>query len=215
MKKPDYQKELDELIAEISAARQPNKLFLHSCCAPCSSHCLTYLSPFFDITVFYYNPNITDFSEYKKRLAEQERLLSELHLPGKVALLPGEYEPQCFFGIAQGLENLPEGALRCHRCYELRLRETARKALENEADFFGTTLSVSPYKNATALYEIGKKIEAEMGIRFLPADFKKRGGYQHSIELSRQYDLYRQPYCGCVFSYEQFKARINCEEKKS
>ena len=113
-----------------------------------------------------------------------------------------------FFGIAQGLENLPEGALRCHRCYELRLRETARKALENKADFFGTTLSVSPYKNATALYEIGKKLETEMGIAFLPADFKKRGGYLHSIELSREYDLYRQPYCGCIYSLEQAKNRM-------
>ena len=167
-----------------------------------------YLAEFFDITVFFYNPNITELAEYNKRLAEQERLLKELPLPGKVSLLPGDYEPECFFEIAKGLENLPEGAERCHRCYELRLRETARKALENKADFFGTTLSVSPYKNATALYEIGKKIETEMGIAFLPADFKKRGGYLHSIELSREYDLYRQPYCGCIYSLEQAKNRM-------
>ena len=205
MKKPDYQKELDNLIEELSEVQQSKKLFLHSCCAPCSSHCLTYLSPHFDITVFYYNPNITELAEYNKRLAEQERLLKELPLPGIVDLLPGDYEPECFFEIAKGLETLPEGAMRCHRCYELRLRKTAQKALENKADFFGTTLSVSPYKNATALYEIGKKIEAEMGIAFLPADFKKRGGYLHSIELSREYDLYRQPYCGCIYSLEQAK----------
>jgi predicted adenine nucleotide alpha hydrolase (AANH) superfamily ATPase len=205
MKKADYQKELDTLIEQIKIEQKTPRLFLHSCCAPCSSHCLTYLADFFDITVFFYNPNITELAEYNKRLAEQERLLKELPLPGKVSLLPGDYEPECFFEIAKGLENLPEGAERCHRCYELRLRETARKALENKADFFGTTLSVSPYKNATALYEIGKKLEAEMGIAFLPADFKKRGGYLHSIELSREYDLYRQPYCGCIYSLEQAK----------
>lgn len=206
MKKPDYQKELDDVIAGIAGQRIP-KLFLHCCCAPCSSHCLTYLSPYFDITVFFYNPNITDKAEYEKRLAEQKRLLAELPLLGKVTLQPGKYDPESFFRIAQGLENLPEGAERCRRCYELRLRETAQKALENEADFFGTTLSVSPYKNVGALNEIGKNIESETGATFLPADFKKRGGYLHSIELSRRYNLYRQPYCGCIYSFEQAKNR--------
>lgn len=207
MKKPDYQKEQDDIIARISEQRLVPKLFLHCCCAPCSSHCLTYLSPYFDITVFFYNPNITDAEEYCKRLAEQKRLLAELPLPGKVTLLPGKYDPESFFRIARGLENLPEGAQRCRLCYELRLRETAQQASENKADFFGTTLSVSPYKNAGALHEIGKKIEAETGAVFLPADFKKRGGYLHSIELSRRYNLYRQPYCGCVYSLEQAKNR--------
>ena len=206
MKKPDYQKELDDIITEI-AERQPLKLFLHCCCAPCSSHCLTYLSPYFDITVFFYNPNITDAAEYDKRLAEQKRLLAQLPLPGKVTLLPGKYDPEIFFEMARGLENLPEGGKRCHRCYELRLRETAQKALESKADFFGTTLSVSPYKNAAVLHELGKKTENEVGVVFLPADFKKRGGYLHSIELSHQYNLYRQPYCGCIYSLEQAKNR--------
>lgn len=209
MKKPDYQKELDDIIAGIDVRRHVPKLLLHSCCAPCSSHCLTYLSPYFDITVFYYNPNITDANEYNKRLAEQERLLEQLPLPGKVTLQLGKYDPESFFKIAKGLENLPEGAERCRRCYELRLSETARLALESNADFFGTTLSVSPYKNASALNEIGKAIENETGATFLPSDFKKRGGYLHSIELSRQYNLYRQPYCGCIYSLKQAENRQN------
>lgn len=207
MKKPDYQKELDDVIAGIAGKQPLPKLFLHCCCAPCSSYCLTYLSPYFDITVFFYNPNITDVAEYDKRLSEQKRLLAELPLPGKITLLPGKYDPEFFLETVRGLENLPEGGERCRRCYELRLRETAQKALENNADFFGTTLSVSPYKNAGALYEIGKKIESETGTAFLPADFKKRDGYLHSIELSRRYNLYRQPYCGCIYSFNQAKNR--------
>ena len=208
----NYQKELDKIIEKLGAAAGcVPTLFLHSCCAPCSSYVLEYLRQYFRITVFYYNPNITDDEEYHKRVAEQKRLIATYNkeLTESVAgaqggyliqVIEGDYEPQCFYEIAKGLEQCPEGGERCFACYELRLRETAKRAQAGSFDYFTTTLSISPLKNAVKLNEIGERLAQEYDIPWLPSDFKKRDGYKRSIELSREYDLYRQDYCGCVYS---------------
>ncbi len=205
----NYQKELDKIIEGLGAVKESAPtLFLHSCCAPCSSYVLEYLRRCFRITVFYYNPNITEEEEYRKRAAEQKRLiaayngeLSEGKRPGHpIQVVEGDYEPECFFQIAKGLEQCPEGGERCFACYELRLRETAKRAKAGGCDYFTTTLSISPLKNAAKLNEIGEKLAGEYGVAWLPSDFKKRDGYKRSIELSREYGLYRQDYCGCVYS---------------
>ncbi len=175
----NYQKELEQLIADLHSEPIPKRLFLHSCCAPCSS----------------YNPNIMPEEEYQKRLSEQKRLVQEAY--GQVHLIEGSYEPEVFRQLARGMEDLPEGGERCFKCYELRLRETARIAKEGGYDYFATTLSISPHKNAAKLNEIGERIGAEYGIKHLPSDFKKKDGYKQSIELSKKYGLYRQTYCGC------------------
>ena len=172
-------------------------LLLHSCCGPCSSYVIEYLHGSFNITVFYYNPNIYPESEYLRRLEEQKKLLSHFD---DVKILEGEYEPNSYFAYIQGHENEPEGGKRCYLCYEQRLEQTAKTAKENCFDYFGTVISVSPYKNALWLAEIGTRLSKKYDIKFLIADFKKRGGYQRSIELSKEYDLYRQNYCGCKFS---------------
>ncbi len=179
------------------------KLLLHSCCAPCSSSVLEFLSPYFDITLFYYNPNITPEEEYRKRVAELHRLVAEADYPNPVTILEGRYDSREFFAIAKGLEDLPEGGERCFRCYRLRLRESARAAAEGGFEYFTTTLSVSPYKNAAKLNAIGTELAEEYGVRYLLSDFKKKDGYRRSIELSAQYGLYRQNYCGCIFSAQQ------------
>ena len=191
----NYQKELETLIAGLQSQNHKKKLLLHSCCAPCSSYVLAYLKQYFDITVFYYNPNIMPEEEYQKRLSEQKRLLQEAY--AEVQFIEGHYEPEVFREMARGLEQEPEGGTRCFRCYELRLRETARLAKENGYDYFATTLSISPHKNAAKLNEIGERVGAENGILHLPSDFKKKEGYKQSIELSKKYHLYRQRYCGC------------------
>ena len=202
----NYQKELDKIIESIGAdGKCAPTLFLHSCCAPCSSYVLEYLRQYFKITVFYYNPNITEDEEYRKRVAEQKRLIeaynaeaAEENYPIKV--VEGDYEPDRFFEIAKGLEQCPEGGERCFACYALRLRETAKRAKAGEYDYFTTTLSISPLKNAAKLNEIGEQLAKEYAVAWLPSDFKKKDGYKRSIELSREYDLYRQDYCGCVYS---------------
>lgn len=252
----NYQKELDQLIERIGAAKEcPPTLFLHSCCAPCSSYVLEYLRRYFRITVFYYNPNITEDAEYRKRVVEQKRLIAAYNegLTGEVKQNPksaavsdagtvqdtgavndagevydadmvygadrqqteresvayridvieGDYEPQRFYEMAKGLEQCPEGGERCFACYELRLRETAQRAREGGYDYFTTTLSISPLKNAAKLNEIGEKLAAECGAVWLPSDFKKKDGYKRSIALSKEYGLYRQDYCGCVYSRRQ------------
>lgn len=215
----NYAKELDKIIdrlekaekgngkplpSDVSKARLPGrKLLLHSCCAPCSSYVLEYLREYFDITVFYYNPNITEDGEYKKRVEEQKRLIGEYNRMAKarrIEIIEGDYEPDCFYEVAKGLEKCPEGGERCFRCYELRLRKTAELAAEKKFDCFTTTLTISPLKNAKKLNEIGEKLEREYGVFFLPSDFKKKNGYKRSIELSAQFGLYRQDYCGCVYS---------------
>ena len=200
----NYQKELDKII-EDAGAREGGapSLFLHSCCAPCSSYVLEYLRQYFRITVFYYNPNITEDAEYRKRVEEQKRLIAAYNQKAQgysIEVLEGDYEPDRFFQIAKGLEACPEGGERCFACYELRLLETAKRARAGNYDYFTTTLSISPLKNAAKLNEIGEKLAASCGVAWLPSDFKKRDGYKRSIELSAEYGLYRQNYCGCVYS---------------
>lgn len=199
-----YQKQLDALLAELTD--RPT-LLLHSCCAPCSSYVLQYLSQYFRILLFYYNPNISPAEEYQKRIGELKRLLSEMGLEERVTLIEGAYEPQRFFEAVKGLEHLPEGGARCALCFRLRLTEAAKQAARLGADYLCTTLSISPHKNAPLLNEIGAQAALAYGVRWLPSDFKKKGGYQTSILLSRQYDLYRQNYCGCIFSKEQAEQR--------
>lgn len=182
-------------------------LLLHACCAPCSSACLEYLSGHFDITVFYFNPNISPQSEFEKRLAEEERLLSELPLEGGVKLIAGQYDYSRFLDISKGLEDCPEGGERCFRCYRLRLEETARLAKERGFDYFCTTLTISPLKNSEKLNEIGYEAAEKYGVAWLSSDFKKKEGYKRSIELSHQYNLYRQDFCGCAFSRAEAEKR--------
>lgn len=200
MNKINYQIELDRIIDDLQKENKVPTLLLHSCCAPCSSYCLSYLADYFKITIYYYNPNISPVEEYNKRVEEQKRLINELPVKYKVSFMEGTYEPDKFFEMAKGLEDVPEGGERCFKCYEMRQREAAIYASENDFDFFTTTLSISPHKNAAKLNEIGLNLEREYGIRYLVSDFKKKGGYLKSIEYSRQYDLYRQNYCGCIYS---------------
>ena len=196
----NYQKELDKLLAALQKEQRVPSLFLHSCCAPCSSYVLEYLSEYFHITLFYYNPNISPEAEYQKRVQEQRRFIASLPARHPIRFQEGSYIPQTFYEAVKGLEHLPEGGERCFLCYELRLREAARIAKQSNFDYFTTTLTISPLKNAAKLNELGQKIGSEYGISYLPSDFKKRNGYKRSIELSGEYGLYRQNYCGCVFS---------------
>lgn len=184
----------------ISSLEGTPKLLLHSCCAPCSSYCLEYLSQYFLITVLYYNPNISPEEEFFKRASEQKRLISELPVRNPVSLVVDEYAPNEFYNMVKGYEDCPEGGERCFICYRLRLERAARYAAENNFDYFCSTLSISPLKNAQKLNEIGAELSEIYKVAALPNDFKKKGGYQRSIELSRQYQLYRQNFCGCVFS---------------
>ena len=213
MNKINYQKELEKIIASLQGTA---KVFLHSCCAPCSSYCMEYLRRYFDVTVFYYNPNIMNEEEYRKRVAEQKRLIdaynrmeeqevtngteTEVFTLRKISFVEGEYDVARYLEAVKGLEEAPEGGSRCGRCFELRLRETAKVAKELGMDYFTTTLTISPLKNAQLINEIGNRIGEEYGIAFLPSDFKKNNGYLRSIVLSKEYDLYRQNYCGCDFS---------------
>lgn len=197
----NYQKELEKLISNLQKEEKVPKLLLHSCCAPCSSYVLEYLSDYFEITVFYYNPNIFPESEYTKRILEQQMLIQDMKVKYPVSFLAGSYERDKFYEIAKGLEHLKEGGERCFKCYELRLEEAAKIAKEGEFDYFTTTLSISPMKNAEKLNEIGNKVGAKYGVSYLQSDFKKKNGYKRSIELSKEYELYRQDYCGCEFSF--------------
>ena len=200
MNKRNYQKELDVLLEHLEKETLRPKLLLHACCAPCSSYVLEYLSRYFSIVLFYYNPNISPQEEYEKRVAEVRRLLQEMPLAGPVTLTLGDYEPERFFALAKGHEAEPEGGDRCTLCYRLRLTEAAQAAKDLACDYFTTTLSISPYKNAEKLNTIGAELAKEYGVPYLFSDFKKRNGYKRSIELSREYHLYRQNYCGCVYS---------------
>ncbi len=257
----NYQKELDKFIEKLERERagalenggaySRPRLLLHSCCAPCSSYCMEYLREYFDVTVFYYNPNITEEAEYRKRVEEEKRLIAEynvqvdafyekfgkeasedagenpvetaaaerdsdaeryMEFPGgirvtdrtaKIEIIEGDYDRDSFWELSKGLEKCPEGGERCFKCYELRLRRTAEVARKEGFDLFTTTLTISPLKNAEKLNEIGQQVGAELGITFLPSDFKKRNGYKRSVELSAVYDLYRQDYCGCVYSKQE------------
>ena len=204
-RKVNYQKELDRTIDKITREGVIPTLFLHSCCAPCSSYVLKYLSDYFKITIFYYNPNISPEDEYRERVREQIRLINEMPVKNKVEFMEGRYEPEVFYEMAKGMEDIPEGGERCFKCYELRLREAAVIAKDRGFDYFTTTLSISPLKNAAKLNEIGLKLEEEYNIKYLLSDFKKKEGYKQSVELSKEYNLYRQNYCGCVYSKREEK----------
>lgn len=195
----NYQMELEKQIRAIDKGKEP-KLLLHSCCAPCSSYVLEYLSEFFEITIYYYNPNISPKEEFQKRIEEQKRLISELPTKNPIHFIEGKYENDKFEELIKGKEEEQEGGSRCHLCYNLRLEETAKLASQEGFDFFTTTLSISPYKNSKVLNEIGKELEGKYNINYLYADFKKKDGYKRSIELSKVYNLYRQDYCGCIYS---------------
>ncbi len=203
MNKINYSKETEKIIENNKREQILPSLLLHSCCAPCSSACLEYLSAHFRITVLYYNPNIYPVSEFEKRFSEQERLISEMPLENGVSLIRGEYNYDDFAKTVKGLENVPEGGERCFKCYRLRLEKTAAVAAERGFDYFCTTLSLSPLKNSQKINEIGFETAEKFGVKWLPSDFKKKEGYKRSIELSRQYSLYRQNFCGCVFSKKE------------
>ena len=198
MNKRNYQRELDQIIGRAQEEGIRPKLLLHVCCAPCSSYCMEYLTKYFDITLLFYNPNMDSAEEYDKRKDELLRLIKEAGFPVKAVIR--DYEPEVFYESVKGHESDPEGGERCFICYELRMREAAEFAAEGGYDFFTTSLSISPYKNAEKINEIGERLGQKYGVRHLVSDFKKRDGYKRSIELSEQYHLYRQDYCGCVYS---------------
>ena len=204
--KHNYQRELDGILERIPEGQAPG-LLLHSCCAPCSSYVLEYLSRYFRITVFYYNPNIYPEEEYRHRVEEQKRLIAEMPVKHPVSFAEGPFDSGRFYEAVRGTEEIPEGGERCFRCYELRLREAAEKAAELKTDYFTTTLTISPLKNAEKLNEIGIRLGQEIGVPYLVSDFKKRDGYKRSIQLSAEYGLYRQNYCGCVFSKREAAQR--------
>lgn len=210
MNRRNYQKELEQRIERHQEKGEIPRLLLHSCCAPCSSYCLEYLSQYFWITVLYYNPNIYPPEEIRLRADEQERLIASMPAKYTVTYLEGSYEPERFYQVVKGHEADPEGRERCFLCYRLRLAEAAREAKKGGFDYFTTTLSISPLKNAEKLNEIGEALGEEYGVQYLPSDFKKKNGYRRSTELSREYGLYRQNYCGCIFSMR----RQNGENEK-
>lgn len=214
----NYQKELDKILDQLTKdeSKKGQRLLMHSCCAPCSSYVLEYLRQYFRITVFYYNPNISMESEYRKRVEEQKRLIAAYNMQSEkgylIEVIEGDYEPMAFYEIAKGLEQCPEGGERCFACYELRLKKTAMLASEKQFDCFSTTLTISPLKNAGKLNEIGEALAQEYNTPWLVSDFKKKNGYKRSIELSAEYDLYRQDYCGCIYS-KQERERMKQEKK--
>ena len=207
MNKRNYQKELEKLIDQAQKDNKIPSLFLHSCCAPCSSYVLEYLSKYFNITVFYYNPNIYPEEEYRKRVHEITRLVNSMEFEHPVKLIEGHYDPQEIFQKAKGLKDLPEGGELCFKCYRLRMEEAAKLAEEGSYAYFTTTLSISPLKNAAKINEIGEEQAEIYNVQHLPSDFKKKNGYKRSIELSHEYDLYRQNYCGCVYSRREAENR--------
>lgn len=200
MNKINYQKILDGIIEENSQKGIVPRLLLHACCAPCSSYCLEYLSNFFEIIIYYYNPNISLKEEYEYRLSEEIKLISLMEFKNHVTIVDGEYNPNDFYSVVKGLENEPEGGIRCEKCFRLRLEASAKMAQELECDYFATTLTISPLKNAQLINTIGELTGQKYGVKWLFSDFKKKEGYKRSIVLSNEYKLYRQNYCGCIFS---------------
>lgn len=199
----NYSKELERLIEKLQQEQKVPTLLLHACCAPCSSAVLEYLSRYFSITILYYNPNIAPYEEYQKREAELRRLVAEMNFVHPVEILPCEYDGPAFAEAAKGLEGEPEGGKRCEACFRLRLRHAAQEAARLHFDYYTTTLSISPMKNAPLLNRLGEEIGAEYGVAYLPSDFKKKDGYKRSVILSKEHALYRQDYCGCVYSKAQ------------
>lgn len=214
MNKRNYQRELDRLLEDLPAGAQKKRLLLHCCCAPCSSYVLEYLQPYFDITIFFYNPNIVEEGEYLKRKRELLRYLSEVSFGSEIHRIDADYEPEQFLQLAKGHEQDPERGERCQLCFKLRLSMTAKAAVQGMFDYFCTTLSISPHKNADLLMAIGEDLAGEYGVPYLPSDFKKRNGYKRSIELSSQYHLYRQDYCGCIFSRQSKDRKDRHNESK-
>lgn len=198
-----YQMKMEQVIEENQEKETLPTLFLHACCAPCSSYVLEYLSNYFSITVFYYNPNISPPSEYEERAKELQRLVKEMPFAHPVTCLVGEYDKELFRNAVKGMEQEPEGGKRCEVCFRLRLDEAAKMAKEGGFDYFTTSLSISPHKNAPLLNEIGEEMAEKYQVKWLPSDFKKKGGFLRSTELSEQYGLYRQNYCGCIYSMRQ------------
>ena len=202
----NYQKILENTLEQIK--NNTPKLLLHACCAPCSSYVLEYLSNYFEITIYYYNPNIHPENEYIRRINELKKFISEYKLVNKVHLIEEEYNPKEYFDHIKGLENLGERSKRCYNCYKFRMEKAAKYAKNNNFDFFTTTLSISPYKDSNWINEIGKVLEDKYNIKYLYADFKKKNGYKRSLELSKEYGLYRQDYCGCIYSKQEREIKI-------
>ena len=198
--KVNYNILMEEILQQIKKEKITPKLLLHSCCAPCSSYVITTLMDYFDITIIYYNPNIEPIEEYNKRKEEQIKLLKELNSPHKLDIVDCDYDNDLYHETVLNLEKEKEGGKRCFKCYELRLDYTAKYAKDNNYDYFATTLTVRPFKNSTKLNEIGLELEKKYNVKYLVSDFKKKNGYKQSIELSKKYNLYRQNYCGCIYS---------------
>ena len=201
--KQNYQLLLDKKLDELQRQGRVPKLLLHSCCAPCSSYVLEYLSNYFSITVFYYNPNIYPDEEYEKRVREQQEFIRKLPAKHPISFCEGAFDKERFYEVTKGLEQEPEGGIRCEVCFRLRLEESALLAKEMGMDYFTTTLSISPMKNARILNQIGLEMGEKHGVEYLFSDFKKKNGFKRSVELSEEYDMYRQDYCGCVYSYQE------------
>ena len=204
----NYQKLLDEELRKINKEGKTPSLLLHACCGPCSSYVLEYLSKYFKITIYYYNPNIYPEEEYTRRLTELKKFLKNIDTTNPVKLIEANYNTKEYFSKVKGLENLGEKSKRCYECYKLRMDHSAKYAKENHFDYFTTTLSISPYKVSNWINEIGQLLESEYNIKYLYADFKKKNGYKRSLELSKKYNMYRQDYCGCIFSINERKIRI-------
>ena len=207
IQKINYQKQLDEILKSINPQEKKPTLLLHACCGPCSSYVIEYLSSYFDITIFYYNPNIYPKKEYERRLNELEDFIPRFEpaVKNKVKIVVSTYEPKDFFEATnvlneEELQQEAEKGIRCRRCYEFRMKKAYAYAAKNKFDWFCTTLSISPFKDSVMINEIGAELEEENSVRFLTSDFKKKGGFLRSLELSREYGLYRQDYCGCLYS---------------
>lgn len=215
MEKRNYQKELDKVLVSLKE-QIPAGLLLHSCCGPCSSYVLEYLAPYFRIELFYDNPNIQPYAEYQHRLEEQRRVIAQVDAPHGIHLHEGIYEPKRYFEAVKGLEHLGEGSERCFACYRFRMEAAAQQAKALNCTYYATTLSISPYKNVDKINAIGEEIAKKFGIKHLPNDFKKRGGYQRSIALCKEWRIYRQHYCGCIFSEREMAAhRADMTDKNS
>lgn len=211
----NYSKEMDKIIADIKERKIIPSILLHSCCAPCSSHVIKTLTPYFNITILYYNPNIEPYEEYLKRKNEEIRFINEFPNKNNLDIIDCDYDNDKFHQITKNMENIKEGGIRCFNCYRLRLSKTAQIAKEKGYDYFGTTLTVSPYKNSQKINEIGLSLAKDLNINYLCSDFKKKEGYKDSINMSKEYNLYRQDYCGCIYSYKEREEQKMLKEKRS
>lgn len=209
--KRQYQRELDCIIKHLNG--QVPKLLLHSCCGPCSTYVLDYLAPYFHIILYYDNPNIQPQEEFERRFREQQKVIEHLSFPNGIKLEKGVYDPQRYAEAVRGVTHLGEGSERCFRCYAFRFQAAAERAKVLECDYFASTLSISPYKNVDRINEIGEHIADQVGVAHLPNDFKKKGGYQASIAYCKEWNIYRQSYCGCIYSYREWQERL--QEKKT